>query len=330
MTRFLPIVLALCATGLFAQNPAPRLVYEERGGTAGHSLVVDGKTFGPYKEVNLAAKSTSGTAGLFFTNKRDKTYVVAQGREWGPLASGENTDISYISDDGKVWALTTYRDIPTDSGEGMGGDDEEDYGSVTETTLWVNGKSYGPFESVYDFQYAETGGSWIANVRLSEEEYAVLLNGKNVGSFYSVDHIWMFPDGKEWGYVVTDDESTTVVTSTKKYEAVQGYDFNYMYPKSPHWGYAIRIDDEQELIVIDGKTYTGYINFNGLNLSTSAKHWAFEAEKLSNDGDHPVIVVNGKEYLGERLSASSIGDKEFFMWEVKDGTKVTTQVLTLP
>ena len=90
------------------------------------------------------------------------------------------------------------------------------------------------------------------------------------------------------------------------------------------------IDDEQELIVIDGKTYTGYINFNGLNLSTSAKHWAFEAEKLSNDGDHPVIVVNGKEYLGERLSASSIGDKEFFMWEVKDGTKVTTQVLALP
>jgi hypothetical protein len=314
--------------GLHAQNPAPRLSYEERGGTAGHSLVVDGKTFGPYKEVNLATRSTSGTAGLFLTTKRDKTYVVAQGREWGPLTAGYNTDVSYISDDGKVWAVSTIQEAPADSGDG--GDSSEDTAATSQTLLWVNGKSYGPYASLYDFQYAETGGSWIAHVQVSDNESLVLMNGKTLGSFSSVDHIWMFPDGKDWGYVVSSDDSTNVVTSTKKYDAVQNSDFNAMYPKNAHWGYSIRIGDEEELIVIDGKSYPGYINFNGLTLSSSSRHWAFEAEKLSDDGDHPVIVVDGKEYLGEGLLTGSLGDKEYFLWSVKDGTKVTTQVLTLP
>ncbi len=326
MSRFLTILFAtLTVAGLPAQNLMSRLTYEERGGTAGHSLVIDGKTFGPYKEVNLAVRSASGTAGLFFATKRDKTYVIAQGREWGPLTAGYNTDSSYISDDGKVWAVSTTQDVQNDS-QG----DSDDSAPTSQMLLWVNGKSYGPYASLYDFQYAETGGAWIAHVQVSDNESIVLLNGQNMGSFASVDHIWMFPDGKDWGYVVSSDDGTNVVTASKNYEAVESSDFNSMNPKAAHWGYSIGTGDEQELIVVDGKTYPGYTNFNGLNLTPSARHWAFEAEKLSDDGDHPVIVVDGKEYLGEDLAVSSLGDKEFFFWDVKDGTKVTTQVFTLP
>jgi hypothetical protein len=325
MRRFLTLLLAtLTVAGLSAQNPQPRLTYEERGGTAGQNLVIDGKTFGPYKEVTLAERSASGTAGLFFATKRDKTYVVAQGREWGPLTAGFNTDSSYISDDGKVWAVSTVQDVESDSSS------DSDDTATSKTVLWVNGRSYGPYLSLSDFQYAETGGSWMAQVQVSDSESAILLNGKTVGSFSSVDHIWMFPDGSDWGYVVSNDDGTNVVTSTKSYKAVQNSDFSSMDPKKAHWAYSIRTGDEEELIVVDGKAYSGYINFNGLNLSASTRHWGFEAEKLSDDGDHPVIVVDGKEYLGEGLLVSSLGDKEFFMWSVKDGTKVTTQVLPLP
>lgn len=317
-----------------AQNPLNKLTYEERGGTAGRSLVVDGKSFGPYKDFSLATLSTSGTTGLFFATKRDKTYVVAQGREWGPLTAGYDTD---VSDDGKVWAVSVTREIPAVSDASEVSDDKStddsnggDSATTTQILLWVNGKSYGPYQSLYDFQYAETGGAWIANLRVNDDESVVLLNGKEMGTFPSVDHVWMFPDGKEWGYVGVDGDDTTVVTANETYDNVQSCDFYAMYPKSAHWAYSIRVSDDEEIIVVDGKAYTGYVNFKGLNLGASSRHWAFEAEKRSDSGDHPVIVVDGKEYLGEGLLTNSLNDKEYFLWSVKDGAKTTTQTLELP
>ncbi len=191
--RILPPLLVLfAAAGLAAQSPQARLVYEDRGGTTGHTLVVDGKSFGPYKEVTSVTHSTSGTSGLFLVTKRDKTYVVAQGKESGPLGAGFDTEQSWVADDGKVWALTASHY-----------DDESEDGT-SETQLWVNGQLYGPFKEVSTFDYAETGGSWIAAVQAEDDDYSVLLNGKSLGPFASVDHVWIFPDGKSWGYAATD------------------------------------------------------------------------------------------------------------------------------
>jgi hypothetical protein len=319
--RPLPFVLVLLfvSAGLLAQTPQARLTYEDRSGNTGHTLVVDGKSFGPYKEITSVTHSTSATAAVFLVNRRDKTYIVAQGKEVGPLPAGFEADQSWISDDGRVSAVTAVK--YDDSGED----------STSQTQLWVNGKNYGPFQALSTFDYAETGGSWIASVQTGEEEYSVLLNGKAQGTFASVDHVWLFPDGKGWGYAATDsDGKTTVVTQDRTYDSVQNYNFDQMFPRSQHWGMGFRLGDEEELILVDGKLYPGYLNFSGLSLTSTGRHWGFEAQKLTDAGDYPVVVIDGKEFQGEGLSTTSLGATESFTWTVRDGAKVTIQVLTLP
>jgi len=303
---------------LTAQTPQARLAYEDRSGTTGHTLVVDGKSFGPYKSVDTALYSTSGTAGLFLATKRDKVYVVAQGKESGPLTAGFEPDQSYISDDGKVAAVvaTAYSE------------DEEE---TSQTQLWVNGRLYGPYEGLYPFEYAETGGNWIAGIQLGEDSYDVLVNGKTQGPFSSVEAVWMAPDGKTWGFAARDEEGTlSVVTQDRRYEGAQGGNFDHTQLRAAHWAYSVRTGDEEELIVIDGKEYKGYLNFSGLYTTASGRNWAFEAEKLTEAGDYPVVVINGKEFVGDGLSVSSLGTQESFSWSVQEGNKVTIQVLALP
>jgi len=312
---------ALIATGLAAQNapvPQVRFGYEDRTGTPGHTLLVDGKTYGPYKDVVSSAYSSSGTAAAFAVVKRDKTWVLAQGKETGPLPVGFDLDRLQISDDGKVWILTATRT-------------SADSNDPNETLLMVNGKTYGPYPELTTVEYAETGGSWVAAVRTAADEADVLVNGKAQGPFFTVDHAWMGPDGKFWGYATSDSEGKmTVVTSEKTWSPVVSANFTNLYPREPHWGYSLRLGDEEERIVVDGQAYEGYLNFQGLILTPSGRHWAFEAEKLSDAGDSQAVVIDGKEYPGEGLSWSRLGSQETFLWTVRDGAKVSVQTLKLP
>jgi len=312
------VLVALAAS---AQTPQPRLSYDDRSGTTGHTITVDGKSFGPYKDITSINFSTTGTAGIFLVTKRDKSYVIAQGKEFGPLTAGYDVDQTWISDDGKLWAVTAsqYEE----------GEDGED--GMSRTVLWVNGKSYGPYTSVDHFSYSETGGRWLASVRQDDETAEVLLDGKSKGTSSSVDGVWMFPDGKAWGWVSTDPEGrSTLVTQDRSYEALQSVNVDQMEPRNAHWAYSMRIADEEEVIVVDGRTYTGYLNFSGLTLSTSGRHWGFQAEKLTDSGDFPVVVIDGKEYVGEGLGVTNLGDKESFTWSVKEGDQVKYLALPLP
>jgi len=319
MNRWWAVAAVLIAFPGAAQ-PAPqsKLQFEDRSGTAGHTLVVDGKTFGPYKEVTYTAFSTSGTAAAFAVSKRDRTVVVAQGKESAPLPSGFDLDRLQIADDGKVWVLTATRT-------------SADADEANETLLVVNGKTFGPYPELTTVEYAETGGSWIAAVRSADNEADVLLDGKPQGPFFSVDHAWLTPDGKAWGYAASDsDNRTTVVTSDKTWKDVQSANFTNLYPREPHWGYSIRVGDEEERIVVDNQVYSGYLNFQGLILTPSGRHWAFEAEKLSDAGDSRVVVIDGKEYPGENVAWSRLGSQETFTWTLRDGSKVTVQTIRLP
>jgi hypothetical protein len=317
MKRLLPVLFAgLMTLSAIAQpSPQAKLQFEDRSGETGHTLIVDGKTFGPYKDVLSTAFSTSGTAAAFAVTKRDRTVVVAQGKESAPILAGFDIDRLQISDDGKVWVLTATRT-------------SSDANDANETLLVVNGKSYGPYPELTTVEYAEAGGSWIAAVKTAEDEADVLLDGKPQGPFFSVDHAWLTPDGKAWGYAVSDSEShATVVTSDKTWHDVQSSNFANLYPREPHWGYSIRISDDEERIVVDNQVYSGYLDFQGLILTPSGRHWAFEAEKPSN-GSH-VLVVDGKEYPGETVAWSRLGMQETFIWTVRDGSKVSVQTLKL-
>jgi hypothetical protein len=313
----LTTVLFLVASALFAQTPQGKFSWQDRSGTTGHTVTVDGKSYGPYKDVKSVTHSTSGTAGLFLVTKRDKTYILAQGKELGPLPTGYEVDQSYISDDGKIWAVTAT--LSSDSEDGK-----------NQTQLWVNGKVYGPYDAVNTFEYAETGGGWVASVQTAEDETTVLVNGTSAGPFASVDHTWMSLDGKIWGYAATDSDKTTVVTQDNTYNDVQSYNADMMYPREPHWALAIQTGDQEELVVVDGKSYSGYLNFSGLSTTYTNRHWGFQADKMGDSGDYPVIVIDGKEFVGEELSASYADDQELFTWTVRDGDKTTVQVLSLP
>ncbi len=312
---------ALFTAGAVAQpvpGPQTRLNYEDRAGTNGHTLVLDGRAYGPYKEILAAAYSTSGTAVAFAVTKRDKVWVLAQGKETGPLPAGFDLDRLQIADDGKVWTLTATRTSAVED-------------EPNETLLWVNGKTYGPYPELTTVDYAETGGSWVAAVRTADDEADVLISGKAQGPFYTVDHAWLTPDGKAWGYAVSDsDGKAAVVTSEKTWQGVQHSNFTNLYPREPHWGYSLQVGDEEEVIVVDGQTYSGYLNFQGLMLTPSGRHWAFEAERLADSGDSQVVVIDGREYPGENLAWSRLGAQESYTWTVQDGAKVSVQTLKLP
>jgi len=316
MRVFASLVLALILTSLLAaQSPQPGPSYEDRAGEAGHTLVLDGKSYGPYREVTPTT-STSGTTVAFTVVKRDRLWVLAQGRESGPIPVGFELDRLQVSDDGKVWVLTATR---TSSNE-----DEPN-----QTLLMVNGKAYGPYPELTTVEYAEVGGAWIAAVRTEAEEADVLVTGKAQGPFFAVDHAWLTPDGRSWGYAVADSEGrTTVVTSDKTWDGVQAANFTNLYPREPHWGYSLQLATDEERIVVDGQSYEGYRNFGGLMLTPSGRHWAFEAEKLA--GGLGVVVIDGKEFPGEDLQWSRLGSQESFHWTVTEGSKVTVQTLKLP
>lgn len=312
------VLSSLLTAGIVAQTPQPRLTYEDREDPSGHILVLDGKSYGPYREVVTSAFSTSGTAIVFAVSKRDKLWVLAQGKESGPLPVGFDLDRLQVSDDGKLWTMTATRT-------------SADENEANQTLLWVNGKSYGPYPELTSVDYSETGGQWIAAVRTAADEADVLLGGKPQGPFFSVDHAWLSPDGKAWGYAVSDSEGkTTVVTSEKTWTGVLSGNFTYLYPREPHWGYSLDLGDQGERIVVDGRPYDGYRGFRGLVLTPSGRHWAFEAEKLSAAGGFPVVVVDGKEYPGDSLIWSRLGSQETFSWTARDQSKVTVLTLKLP
>ncbi len=305
-------------SGLWAQTPQTRITYEDRVNDAGHVLVVDGKNFGPYKEILSSSYSTSGTAIAFAASKADRIWILAQGKESGPLPVGFDLDRLQIADDGKVWVLTATRT----------GTSETD---PNETLLWVNGHSFGPYPELTSVEYAETGGLWIAAVRPAADEAEVLMgNVKPLGPFFSVDHVWLSPDGKTWGYAASDSEGrTTVVTTEKTWTGVLSANFTYLYPREPHWGYSLDLSTGEERIVVDGHPYEGYRNFRGLVLTPSGRHWGFEAEKALG-ANSPVVVVDGKEYPGDTLLWSRLGSQETFSWSFRDNAKVTVQTLKLP
>lgn len=311
------LMLFLFTFDLGAQTPQGRFTYEDRSENSGHILVLDGKSYGPYKEIVTSAISTSGTAIAFAVSKRDRLWVLAQGKESGPVPLGFDLDRLQVSDDGKVWVLTATR---------TSANEEE----PTQTLLWVNGKSYGPYPELTTVEYAETGGQWIAAVRTASDEADVLLGGKPQGTFFSVDHAWLSPEGKSWGYAVSDSEGkTTVVTSEKTWIDVLSGNFTYLYPREPHWGYSLDLGAQGERIVVDGRPYEGYRNFRGLVLTPSGRHWGFEAEKLSATGGLAVVIIDGKEYPGDTLIWNRLGSQETFSWTSHDQAKVTVLTLKL-
>lgn len=320
MRLLLPVLLVLASTTLEAEGlatPQTRLSYEDRVTDDGHTLVVDGKTFGPYKEIAQVALSTSVTAVALEVIKKDRIWIVAQGREVGPLPAGYDVDRLQVSDDGKVWVLTATKVSPSPD-------------QANETVLWVNGKSYGPYPELTTVEYSEVGGGWIAAVRTAEEEADVLLSGKAMGPFFMVDHAWITPDGRNWGYAVSDSEGkASVVTSEKTWNDIQSSNFASLYPREPHWGYTLVLGDDRERIVVDGQTYDGYRNCQGLLLTPSGRHWAFEAEKASESGTGPVVVIDGKEYPGTGINWSRLGSQEAYTWTVRDGSRVTIQTIRL-
>ncbi|MEI8093588.1 MAG: hypothetical protein WCG80_05205 [Spirochaetales bacterium] len=322
MRLFAFTLLLLFPVGVaFAQSPQAAFSYDDRAGTTGHTLVVEGKSFGPYKDVLSMTYSSHGKTAIFLVNKRDKTYVLAQGKETGPFAAGFSEESVWVADDSKFWAVSLVAYPEQTEGEDTTGS--------TQAQLLVNGKTYGPYLSVAALDFADSGGSWIASVQVAEDQYTVMLNGKPQGTFQSVSNLWMSPDGKLWGFAGDKDDQTLVfVNQDQVFPSVQEYNVYGLDFRAPHWAYSVRTSEEEETVVVDGKTLPSFLHFEGFLLTASGRHWGFGAQKLTETGDYPVVVIDGQEFIGEGLSVNRAGSQEFFTWTVRDGNKTTVQVLS--
>jgi len=297
-------------------GPTSRLAYEDLAGPNGRTLTIEGKSWGPYREVVQAVPSTSGTQVAFGVRKGGRLAVVAQGREWPPVPQGFDLDRLQISDDGRVCVLTATKA-------------SNDGSQVPQTLLMVNGKVYGPYQELTTVEYAEAGGTWLAAVRTGNDEADLLWNGRSQGPFYTVDHAWLQPDGQDWGYAVSDSEGVqSVVTPAQTWTGVSGANFSAMYPREPHWAYAFVLADGTQRIVVDGQGWEGLQGFQALVFTPSGRHWGFEAART--DTGQPVVVVDGKEYPGTDLNWHRLGASENFTWTEANEGRVQVKVWRLP
>jgi hypothetical protein len=308
------LVLSL-ATFLGAQSPQSRLSWEDKSGTTGHTLVVGGKSYGPYKDIESIYYSNDAKSVGFTVSKRDRSWVVAGGTEFGPLPAGFEAGSISVADDGKLWSLSATKYS-----------EDEDTPSVSQ--LFVNGKSYGPYQDVVSFDYAEQGGMWLASVQTGEDQQKVLVEGKESPAYATIEHLWVTVDGTGYGYLATDaDGNQHLVTQDVTLDNVQDTNFDMMYPREPHWAYAYRNADNSLVVVVDGVAYQNFLHFGGLVVPPSGNGWGFEGERMTDAGDYSVVMINGQEYVGEGLYQVRVGAKETFFWTVRDGSKSTVQAL---
>lgn len=299
------------AGAVFAQSPRVTWSFEDRVGTTGHTIVADGKSFGPFREGPSWYTSNSETVGFFVVTKRDRLVVIAQQKEFPPLPARFEVGEGYISNDGTTVFLSLEN---SDTGKSL---------------LWVNGKIYGPYDGVGKVALAEQGGTWAAIVT-KDESHVVVLNGAEKGTYSEVEDLWLTPDGKFWGWAAhTGDETTDIVTQEGSWADVADYDVSNLDTDAPHWGFGFTDADGAPHVIVDGAPLPHYGNFKKFRLTYSGTHWGFSAVRYSDAGDTPVVVIDGKEYVGQDLYQNAQGGREWFSWTVRDGATVSQMVLSL-
>ncbi len=267
--KYLALAAALAALLVPLQRPLAAQTVEQLPlyTMVDGAVTIGGSTWGPYDQFGTPRFSADGKrwgfAGL--VGGKDKgggdrvVEVVVQGRKVASYPADFEWYEFTMSDDGSSWALVTFR------GE--------------ESTVRVDGKSYGPFRRLkFNPEFSPDGKHWIFAAESEPEAFVIVADGKQYGPFKNFD--FLRPAGA----------------------------------KSP-WFAAVTKTSGAGVFLVNGKEYGPYGWIPHVFVSADGGAWGFETEKKIGRSSFRVVVVNGAEYPGAeglRLVTDAAG--ESFVW----------------
>ncbi len=267
--KYLALAVAIAALLVpLHQNLAAQSVEQVPVYTMADGLIAIGDTeWGPYELFGTPRFSVDGRRWGFagIASGKDKREgprivdVIIQGKKVASFPADFDWGDFTMSDDGSSWALSTNR------GE--------------ETTLRVDGKSYGPYRHLkFNPEFSPDGKHWIFAAELDPESYVIVADGKQYGPFKGFD--FLRPAGL----------------------------------KSP-WFASVMKSSGAGAFLVNGKEYGPYGWIPKVFVSNDGGSWGFETEKKIGRSSFRVVVVNGVEYPGAeglRLVTEAAG--ESFIW----------------
>jgi hypothetical protein len=253
----------------------------------------------------------------------------------GPFAFADKT---YFSQDGKSWYFYAQvlvkggGNLLTFSGKAYGpwsadaanrifdleaGIFALEFRTKDGSTLQVNDKVYGPYQSVELLRAGEPGSDqngrffgFVATLKDGRKEVHVQ-GGATYGPYKNIARTWISPDGKDWLMTAGKEGSQEeILLSSGVEQETQGAQIQ-------RWagGYLVfdRVNGTQGFSWKDGSAgpYSGIGRFW---MAQDGLTWAAEAYKGDGPGQTSLIVVNGREYPGERLRYVNTAMQEYFTW----------------
>ncbi len=176
-------------------------------------LVIEGRRWGPYRDVAAPVFSDDASVWAFSCKKDDGFYVVVNGEIFGPYG-----DVPWyspaISPDGSVWIVVGKESgsyMVVKNGERMGPFERVDppyfAGNMWGFTYYCEGKAYvrlrdrtlGPYDEVaYGSPFfSEDGRRWAVAYAESGQWY-VLVDGEIFGPYENAWTVAFSPDGEHW------------------------------------------------------------------------------------------------------------------------------------
>ncbi len=273
---------------------------EDKGG-APRYRVISGIEYGPFEVDTPTVYAEDGQGWLFWTaaaGKNGQAYLYMNAKKLGPYQSGDEDKV-YDFARGKL----ALRERSADG-----------------AFVWVNDKKLGPYK---DVEILRTGAE------RSMEQFAgffgfigTLKNGtqelyvdgdKTYGPFASMNQgrRYISRDGKTWIFGVRKPGTDRDIMLMNGGEAaVNGYDVAYT-----RAGYVMMVrKNGREYLQADQKISGPYERVQSWQVSSDGSVWAGEAVRIRGNSRYSVIVVNGKEYPGEKLTYAITKAGESFSW----------------
>lgn len=230
--------------------------------------------------------------------------ITIGGTEWGPY---ELFGTPRFSVDGRRWGFAAV----------SAGKDKRETARVVDVV--IQGKKVASFPAYFDwgdFTMSDDGSAWALSTNRGEET-TLRVDGKTYGPYRHLKFNPEFsPDGKHWIFAAElEPESFVIVADGKQYGPFKGFDFLRPAGSKSPWFASVMKPSGVGAFLVNGKEYGPYGWIGQVFVSSNGTAWGFETEKKVGRSSFRVVVVNGVEYPGAealRLAVDATG--ESFTW----------------
>ncbi len=234
-------------------------------------LVVNGKEYGPYDWVEATVYADGSWYARAETKTKDKrqAFVVANDKKYGPFEEVRDILKDLVSKEPVIIIKK--------------GDQE---------FLLVKGKEYGGAQKAEPLR--TMAGDFIGLVLEGKNGRELVIGDKKFGPYEWIDSAviltktgWLMRAGNQGKNILLADGKETA------------FDWLDLFPRGDSY---VMISGNQNRIMVsvDGRDYGPFYNIKERYIE-NAGSWAFEAERQRLKNTTSIVVIDGKEYPGERL-----------------------------